>query len=172
MQGPSPTEPRLRVRQGVIIAINQGLASVLACPDCRGGVEEASKCKLRCSECGRIFTITEDGIVLMMPLSSKPLPEAYNDPDYQRMSAHFDNSSSYFTDGNTVFRLIHESAHCKIAQWMASNSHAGWTCDIGCGRGYHYRFVRDFEKTIGVDIRIESLRHVRSISKAIPLISG
>ena len=150
----------------------QGLLPILACPDCRGKVIEASERELRCQDCGRSYEVTEDGIIRMMPSVSKPLPDAYNDPDYQRMSRHFDDSSAYFTDGNSLFHLIHESAHRKIASWIASNPREGWICDIGCGQGYHYRFVKDLSRTIGIDVRLESLRRVRAISNEIPLIQG
>jgi ubiquinone/menaquinone biosynthesis C-methylase UbiE len=108
----------------------------------------------------------------MMPSSPKLLPEAYNDDDYKRMSAKFDDSSPYFTDGNKIFRLIHESAHRKIADWMSSMPVGGWICDIGCGQGYHYQYVRSPERVIGLDIRLDSLRRVREISNRTPLIQA
>lgn len=152
--------------------IYQQLVSLLACPDCRSKVAQIDVRRLRCDGCGREYAITEDDILVMMPTSSRPLPDAYNDPDYIRMSAHFDDSSPYFTDGNTVFRAIHESAHRKIAGWMASGPLDGWVCDIGCGQGYHYRYVNAPERVIGLDIRLDSLRRVRNISPLTPLIQA
>lgn len=150
----------------------QKLISILSCPDCAGSVAAASTGSLRCEGCGREFPILAGNILSMMPTSPKPLPKTYDDPDYRRMSDNFDDSSQYFTDSNILFRLIHESAHRKIAAWMSSISAGGWVCDIGCGQGYHYRYVRAPERVLGVDIRLDSLRRLREISDRTPLIQA
>jgi SAM-dependent methyltransferase/uncharacterized protein YbaR (Trm112 family) len=150
----------------------QELISILACPDCRGALQLATSSTLRCEGCSRDYPILPGDILSMMPLSRNPLPDAYNDPDYQRMSAHFDDSSPYFTDGNSVFRLIHESSHRKIDGWMSAEPAEGWICDVGCGQGYHYRYFKAPERVIGLDIRVDSLRRVRETSPQTLLIQA
>lgn len=150
----------------------QELIPVLSCPDCRGGLQSDASSELRCEGCGRGYPILSDDILSMMPSSRKLLPDAYNDLDYRRMSAHFDDSSPYFTDGNSVFRLIHESSHRKIDDWMSAQLAEGWICDVGCGQGYHYRYFKAPERVIGLDIRVDSLRRVREISPRTPLIQA
>ena len=121
-----------------------------------------------CEGCGREFERTDDGILSLIPLAPKPLPAAYDDPDYRRMSAFFDDSNDYFTDANPLFRAIHESSHRTIRRWRAHEAaHAkaagdGWTLDLGCGQGYHWDyFGPDRTRLVGVDIRMESLRSLR-----------
>jgi uncharacterized protein YbaR (Trm112 family) len=139
--------------------ISTSLAEVLRCPDCSGDIALNAADALRCHGCGRNFDV-EGNILCMLPREITPLPEAYNDPDYQRMSEFFDDSSSYFTDGNRIFSMIHNSAHRTIARWEQEAASDSWTLDIGCGRGYHWPFVQDHTHMIGLDIRLESLRHI------------
>ena len=83
------------------------------------------------------------------------------------MSDLFDDSSSYFTESNPVFRMIHESSHKKIAAWegkdrsTASNT-SNWTIDIGTGQGYHWPFIKDHSRFVGLDIRMESLEKIKN----------
>lgn len=135
------------------------LAVILQCPDC-GGDLDLSGAAPHCLGCGRAFTV-EDGILSLLPSRSKPLPAIYGDPDYRRMSACFDDSSDYFTDGNSLFKAIHDSAHRSVAAWEGAWPTAGWTLDIGCGQGYHWPFVADRSRLIGMDIRMESLKKIR-----------
>lgn len=108
----------------------------------------------------------------MLPLESKALPSEYDDPDYRRMSECFDDSSPYFTDGNNIFKAIHESGHRTTAQWEAKWPTDGWTVDIGCGQGYHWPFVPDRSHLIGLDIRMESLQKIRAQFPDAILIQG
>jgi SAM-dependent methyltransferase/uncharacterized protein YbaR (Trm112 family) len=142
--------------------IADSLIAILQCPDCGGPIAREPPRDLACRSCGRHYPVTGSGILRLMPSHPPPLPDAYNDPDYRRMSARFDDSSAYFTGGNLAFKLIHESAHKTIAAWRARNAGAGWVCDIGCGQGYHYRFWPDPKRVIGIDIRLESLEKVRA----------
>ncbi len=93
----------------------------------------------------------------MLPLRGKQLPPIYDDPEYRKMSEHFDDSSPYFTDGNSIFKAIHESAHRTALAWEQRWPVEGWTVDIGCGQGYHWRYLKDFSRVVGFDIRMESL---------------
>ena len=142
------------------------------CPDCRGSLSGAGAAALQCDACGRDFPILQGNILSLMPNHPRPLPDAYNDPDYRRMSAHFDDSSPYFTDGNIIFRSIHQSSHKKIHDWMSAAPDGDWICDLGCGQGYHYRYVKNPERVIGIDIRVDSLRRVREMSPVTPLIQA
>lgn len=136
------------------------LVSIFCCPDCGGDLAWTDAEVPGCTSCTRRFEIV-DGILSLLPLTTKPLPAAYQDEDYQRMSAMFDDSSDYFTDGNSVFRRIHESSHTRVAAWEQRWPTDGWTLDIGCGQGYHWPFVADRSRLIGFDIRLESLRKIR-----------
>lgn len=138
--------------------------SMLVCPDCRGRLTEVESPRaLRCTGCGREHEITDDGILCLLPLNPPKLPSSYDDPDYKRMSEMFDDASDYFTDGNQVFSAIHKSGHKAISRWREAEARPGWTCDLGCGTGYHYQFVKSLDRYIGVDIRLESLRRIRSL---------
>ncbi|MCW0234576.1 MAG: class I SAM-dependent methyltransferase [Ferrovibrio sp.] len=77
------------------------------------------------------------------------------------MSAFFDDSASYFTDNNSVFSAIHESAHRTTCKWEQRWPVSDWTIDIGCGQGYHWKYVSDHSRLIGFDIRLESLMKIR-----------
>lgn len=136
------------------------LVSVFCCPDCGGDLAWTGAEVPGCTGCGRRFEVV-DGILSLLPLTTKPLPAAYQDADYQRMSAMFDDSSDYFTDGNRVFRRIHKSAHTRVAAWEQRWPSEGWTLDVGCGQGYHWPFVANRSRLIGLDIRLESLRKIR-----------
>jgi len=126
---------------------------------------------MECTLCRRQYPITGDNILQMMPSDRKPLPDTYSDPDYLKMSENFDDSSDYFTAGNPIFTAIHNSSHKTIAAWAGSND-SEWTCDIGCGQGYHFAFQKDLTKVIGVDIRYESLIRVRKHFQNVLLIQG
>ena len=147
------------------------LADVICCPDCQSDIDLASKIAPVCRGCGREFSV-QDGIPSLLPLNSKALPTAYDDPDYQRMSECFDDSSSYFTDGNSLFKSIHESSHKTTTTWENRWTTDDWTLDIGCGQGYHWPFVKDRSRLIGLDIRMESLRKIRSRFPDAILIQG
>ncbi|MEQ9445368.1 MAG: class I SAM-dependent methyltransferase [Rhodospirillaceae bacterium] len=113
----------------------------------------------------------------MLPTESKSLPDSYKDPDYLKMSDNFDDSSSYFTESNPVFRMIHESSHKKVAFWEDKHqSKAGnasnWTIDIGTGQGYHWPFVKDNSRFVGLDIRMESLEKIKQIFPDALLVQG
>ena len=142
--------------------ITPSLIAILQCPDCGGALARDNARELACRGCARRYPVTESGIMCLMPRHPPALPAAYNDPDYRRMSEFFDDSASYFTEGNLVFKLIHESAHKTIAAWRAANGGDGWACDIGCGQGYHYRFWPDRQRVIGIDIRLESLEKLKA----------
>ncbi|MGJ3259983.1 MAG: methyltransferase domain-containing protein [Rhodospirillales bacterium] len=146
----------------------------LKCPDCNNGVAR-SRADITCNGCGRNFEITEDGILCMLPSRRKPLPAEYDDPDYKRMSAMFDDAQDYFTDGNSFFNAIHVSAHKTIQGWMRENPPAGgsWICDLGCGNGFHMRYFEgDPARLVGVDIRLESLAKCRSRSSDVILVQA
>jgi len=138
------------------------LIAILQCPDCAGALRQESPRALVCESCARRHPVTESGIFVLMPSRPPPLPAAYDDPDYRRMSAKFDDSAPYFTEGNAAFRMIHESAHKTIARWRAGRDTGGWACDLGCGQGYHYRFWPDPGHVVGIDIRLESLEKIRA----------
>lgn len=147
------------------------LTEILCCPDCRSDITLAVEGNPACRACGRSFAV-DDGIISLLPLESKSLPSQYDDPDYRRMSERFDDSSPYFTDGNSVFRTIHESSHIATAAWEAKWPADGWTVDIGCGQGYHWPFVPNRTRLIGLDIRMESLRKIRARFPDAILIQG
>jgi SAM-dependent methyltransferase len=136
------------------------LADIICCPDCHSDIDLESKISPVCRRCAREFTV-QDGILSLLPLNAKALPATYDDPDYQRMSECFDDSSTYFTDGNSLFKSIHESSHKTTSVWEKRWSTDDWTVDIGCGQGYHWTFVKDRTRLIGLDIRMESLRKIR-----------
>lgn len=151
--------------------IPQSLLDILCCPDCRGDLRVETDSALSCSGCGRDFAV-ENGILCLLPREAKPLPEAYDDPDYLRMSEFFDDSSSYFTEGNSIFKQIHESSHRTTAAWERRWATDGWTIDIGCGQGYHWPFVADRSRLIGLDIRMESLRKLHERHPDAILVQG
>lgn len=151
--------------------IPNSLLDILICPDCGGSFVRRSDAELACNNCNRAFPI-EDGILRMLPTHSKPLPATYNDPDYRRMSECFDDSSSYFTDGNSIFKAIHESSHRTVANWEGKWPTDGWILDIGCGQGYHWPFVPNRNRLIGLDLRLESLRKIRQHFPDAILIQG
>jgi SAM-dependent methyltransferase/uncharacterized protein YbaR (Trm112 family) len=138
--------------------VSEALIAILQCPDCAGQLSPGTG--LACRNCGRTYPVTPDGILCLMPSHPPKLPAAYDDPDYQKMSACFDDSMPYFTEGNSVFKLIHESAHRTLTRWRGTTQ--GWACDLGCGQGYHYRYWPDIERVIGIDIRLESLSKLRA----------
>jgi len=139
--------------------ITGALAEILCCPDCRADLALSPSTTLVCQTCGRDFA-SENGILDMMPRETKPLPPAYNDPDYRRMSRSFDDATPYFTEGNSIFKTIHESAHTTVARWERLWPAQGWTIDIGCGQGYHWPFMADRQRLIGFDIRQDSLARI------------
>lgn len=139
--------------------ITGALAEILRCPDCNTDLAPSPPAALTCKGCGRGFA-SDNGIIDMMPRRAKPLPPAYDDPDYRRMSGFFDDSSPYFTDGNSIFKAIHESAHQTVARWEEQWPVQGWTIDVGCGQGYHWPFVADRQRLIGFDIRLDSLAKI------------
>jgi len=141
--------------------------SILCCPDCRGGLHgNFAEDDVACADCGRTYLMRGQGILDLMPSQSTPLPAAYSDPDYLKMSKLFDEAQSYFTDGNSLFQTIHNASHKKIQNWLREANADGWTCDIGCGQGYHWDFFEgDFDRLIGVDIRLESLKKIRARHK-------
>lgn len=147
------------------------LTNVICCPDCQSDIDLAPNLAPVCSGCARKFSV-QDGIFSLLPLNAKALPATYDDPDYRRMSACFDDSSQYFTDGNSLFKSIHESSHKTTAAWESRWPTDGWTVDIGCGQGYHWPFVKDRSRLIGLDIRMESLRKIRSRFPDAILIQG
>lgn len=140
--------------------ITGALAEILCCPDCQADLVLPPSAPLACQACGRGFT-SDNGIIDMMPRVTKALPPAYDDPDYRRMSGFFDESTPYFTDGNSIFKTIHDSAHATVAQWERHWPAQGWTVDIGCGQGYHWPFIADRQRLIGFDIRLDSLARIR-----------
>jgi SAM-dependent methyltransferase len=140
--------------------ITGALVEIFCCPDCRADLVMPPSAPLACQACGRGFT-SDNGIIDMMPRATKALPPAYNDPDYRRMSGLFDESTPYFTDGNSIFKTIHDSAHATVAQWERQWPAQGWTIDIGCGQGYHWPFAADRQRLIGFDIRLDSLARIR-----------
>lgn len=98
-----------------------------------------------------------------MPSRPKPLPPAYDDPDYKKMSAHFDEVSDFYLGGNFLFRAIHDSAHRRVAAWVKGDRRQGWVCDIGCGQGTHRSYFKgDPSSLIEIDIRLSSLRRIRN----------
>lgn len=139
--------------------ITEALADILCCPDCRADLVLSPSTTLVCQTCSRDF-VSENGILDMMPRETKPLPPAYDDPDYRRMSRSFDDATPYFTEGNSIFKTIHESAHTAVARWERYWPAHGWTIDIGCGQGYHWPFVTDRQRLIGFDIRLDSLARI------------
>ena len=142
--------------------IGEALLALLACPDCRDELHQTEMAALECTGCGRRYAVTDDDILCLVPSESKALPPEYQDPDYLKMSAVFDESSSYFTDANPVFRAIHTSSHRTIAEWARPYIDDGWTCDLGCGRGFHGMFYEgDPSRLIGVDFRLDSLQAYR-----------
>ncbi len=146
----------------------------LQCPDCGGGVTGPSP-DIVCAGCGRGFEITADGILCMLPGTPKPLSAAYDDPDYKKMSAMFDDAQDYFTDGNSVFNAIHVSSHETVRRWMRSAPPRGdaWICDLGCGSGFHIPyFAGQAARLIGIDIRLESLGKCRALNKDVILIQA
>lgn len=142
---------------------NAPLISILSCPDCRGSLQgDFAEGDVICEDCGRSYAMAGPGILDLMPSQSKPLPDAYEDPDYLKMSKLFDEAQSYFTDDTNLFQIIHNASHKKIRSWLREYNTDGWTCDIGCGQGYHWDFFEgNFDRLIGVDIRLESLRKIR-----------
>jgi ubiquinone/menaquinone biosynthesis C-methylase UbiE/uncharacterized protein YbaR (Trm112 family) len=148
--------------------------SNLRCPDCRGILSKHTD-TIDCGTCNRNFEITEDGILCMLPSQFKPLPAAYDDPDYKKMSAMFDDAQDYFTDGNSFFNAIHVSSHNTISTWMQATkaSDDKWTCDLGCGNGFHVPyFAGDRSRLVGVDIRRESLKKCREHDRDMILIQA
>lgn len=141
------------------------LFEILHCPDCSNPMKQPvtnSQKALSCTGCNRDYPISEDGILQLLPSKPPELPPAYDDPDYKCMSAHFDSAYSYFTEGNSLFEMIHKSSHKTISRWRSAEAKAHWTCDLGCGQGYHYRYIASTDRYIGVDIRLESLRRIRA----------
>lgn len=136
------------------------LVNLLRCPDCRGDIAADGAQRLICQSCHRVFS-QEQKILQMLPSRAKALPPVYDDPDYLQMSAFFDDSSSYFTSGNSIFKMIHESAHRTTYDWEQRWPSSGWTLDVGCGQGYHWKYVPDRSRLIGFDIRLESLLKIR-----------
>lgn len=147
------------------------LLDILCCPDCRGALGSDASRELICQSCQRVF-LQDRGILQMMPRTPKALPPAYADPDYQRMSAFFDDSSPYFTSGNSVFKAVHESAHRATYGWEQRWPASGWAIDVGCGQGYHWKYVPDRSRLIGFDIRLESLLKIRERFPDAILIQG
>lgn len=153
--------------------LNKKILPLLSCPDCQGEVSVQSSSMLWCKGCSRSFDVTEDNIICMLPSQPKPLPDAYNDPNYKRMCENFDDSSSYFTEGNSIFSAIHASSHKKIEEWrLGESSQDQWVCDLGCGQGYHFQFMADLNNVIGIDMRLDSLRKIRRQSSDVTLIQG
>ncbi len=142
--------------------IDPGLLLLLRCPDCGGTLAGSGLSALECRACTRRYAVLEGGIPSLLPTTPKPLPPDYEDPDYQRMIAVFDDASSYFTDGNAAFSAIHNSSHRTIAAWQSRAPAAGWTCDVGCGQGYHWpHFAGAQGRLVGIDIRADSLQRIR-----------
>ncbi|MBT6093799.1 MAG: methyltransferase domain-containing protein [Rhodospirillaceae bacterium] len=139
------------------------LMTILCCPDCRGDLHgDFAMGNVACVRCGRSYTAVGTGILDLMPSSGKSLPESYNDPDYQKMSALFDEAQSYFTEGNSLFNSIHNASHATIRNWLRESKEDGWTCDVGCGQGHHWEFFEGaWDRFIGIDIRLESLEKIR-----------
>lgn len=138
------------------------LLSILSCPDCHGDLSQPEERQLVCTSCKRSYDITADGIICLLPSEAKRLPADYDDPDYKRMSELFDDAQDYFTDGNPVFRAIHDSSHKRLSSWAGQVHRDGdWICDLGCGQGYHFHFLSRTDNVIGVDIRLESLSKIR-----------
>lgn len=143
--------------------IPDGLMEILCCPDCRNPLQQTGPDALSCESCRTSNETTSDGILVLMPRAPKPLPPAYEDPDYKKMSNHFDDASDYFTDSNSFFRRIHESSHRYVKNWGAGAWSNGWVCDVGCGQGFHWPFFSgDRSRLIGIDMRLTSLRRIKS----------
>jgi len=125
-------------------------------------LSQPSAHQLVCTSCQRPYVVMEDGILCLLPSAAKSLPPEYEDPDYKRMSEMFDDAQDYFTNGNPIFRAIHDSAHIRLSKWALQSSDNGdWVCDLGCGQGYHLQFQANTQNVIGVDIRMESLKKIR-----------
>ena len=149
------------------------ILTILACPDCSGDIIRESSRELACRGCKRIFLMVDDNIFSLLPLNSQPLPDAYSDPDYLKMSAHFDEASEYFTDGNSIFNAIQGSSHRYVSERLTAQGSAEWVCDFGCGQGFFADFFQgDPARMIGVDYRIESLRRYRARFKEPVLIQA
>jgi ubiquinone/menaquinone biosynthesis C-methylase UbiE len=92
-----------------------------------------------------------------MPKKTKPLPKAYQDQDYIKMSKNFDDSQYYYINSNPIFNSIHNSSHRYISKWNEESSQKKWVLDVGCGQGYHWNFIKNTKNFVGLDIRLESL---------------
>jgi ubiquinone/menaquinone biosynthesis C-methylase UbiE/uncharacterized protein YbaR (Trm112 family) len=149
------------------------ILSILACPDCGADILKDESGEPTCEGCKRTFPMVDDNIFSLLPLNPKPLPDAYNDPDYLKMSAHFDEASEYFTDGNSIFNAIQGSSHQYVSGRLSGQGPADWVCDFGCGQGFFADYFQgDPTRMIGVDYRIESLRRYRARFKEPVLIQA
>ena len=149
------------------------ILTILACPDCREDILRESSSELVCRGCARLFPMVDEDVFSLLPLEPKPLPDAYNDPDYLKMSAHFDEASEYFTDGNSIFNAVQVSSHRYVSERLSAQGPDNWVCDFGCGQGFFIDFFRgDPTRMIGIDYRVESLRRYRAHSRQPVLIQA
>lgn len=134
----------------------QELLQALQCPDCMKNLAFQEEGKISCSGCKRVFSLKK-GVLCLMPKKTKPLPKAYQDPDYIKMSKKFDDSQYYYINSNPIFNSIHNSSHRHISEWNKGSQQKKWVLDVGCGQGYHWNFIENKKYFVGVDIRLESL---------------
>ena len=90
--------------------MHQELLQALQCPDCMKNLAFQEEDKISCTECKRAFSLKK-GVLCLMPKKTKPLPKAYQDPDYIKMSKKFDDSQSNY------FHLKNEKMNAKL-KWL------------------------------------------------------
>ena len=149
--------------------IFRAAAAILACPDCRSTLD-IGEGDVRCSGCRRVFTVSASGVLQLMPLVGRPEPPIYDDPDFKRYRALYDQDaeSVYYSNQNALFHWIHHSAHQRTHEYWRQRPAQGWVADVGCGTGDHFGYFDDLSRVIGLDMSLGSLdvvrrRHPRAI---------
>lgn len=140
------------------------LIAILQCPVCKSGDiidVRPEKSGLECTQCSKLYNITEDNIVQMDVPISKPVPEIYSNPEYLKWKEYQSEALSNVFYKFSLFKIIHDWGHKYITGWFKENEKNNWILDLGCGDGAHYDYYESLKSVIGTDNDINSLRVIR-----------
>lgn len=132
---------------------------LLRCVECGHDTVVHETDRLRCPDCGAVWTATS-GIYDLRPTHPLPLPRMYDDPHYRRWNERLASAQDYFYRGSRLVRWVQESGHRHIRS-LRRNRSAQRILDLGCGDGAHLPWVPDPGRVIGIDIDLPSLRRIR-----------
>lgn len=141
--------------------LKDNLANTMQCPNCSDrnlNLNVEAEKTINCSGCGVTYTVTDDYIPIMFPLTKDETREAnivvYNSISDSYLNKKLNNPPKRLT---TVFKKIANSRN------LDNKLHL----DFGCGPGFVLHWLKKFNlKGVGLDVSLENLRNARELTGA------